>query len=147
MVRCTRYNIIMFAANLRAGQWFSPVSSTNKTAHYDITKIMLKVVLNIITPPQCQSLTNTIFLYSMLNYPLPSLSLLLLFWFQLQLVHHPPVKIKSKLNLTFDRKTKVSISPHSVIFRGRFKCNSPLKCRRIYVSRFLHKKNSTFKLP
>jgi hypothetical protein len=33
------------------GQWFSPgppVSSTNKTDLYDITEILLKVVLNII---------------------------------------------------------------------------------------------------
>jgi hypothetical protein len=35
-----------------AGQWFSPdtpVSSTNKTDHHDITEILLKVVLNTIT--------------------------------------------------------------------------------------------------
>ena len=34
-----------------AGQWFSPgtpVSSTNKTDHHDITEILLKVVLNTI---------------------------------------------------------------------------------------------------
>jgi hypothetical protein len=34
-----------------AGWWFSPdppVSSTNKTDHYDITEIVLKVVLNTI---------------------------------------------------------------------------------------------------
>jgi len=34
-----------------AGQWFSPctpVSSTNKTDHHDITEILLKVVLNAI---------------------------------------------------------------------------------------------------
>jgi hypothetical protein len=38
-----------------AGWWFSPgtlVSSTNKTDHYDITEILLKVALNtiILTP-------------------------------------------------------------------------------------------------
>ena len=36
-----------------AGQWFSPgtpVSSTNKTDHHDITEILLKVVLNTIYP-------------------------------------------------------------------------------------------------
>jgi len=36
---------------LAAGWWFSPgtlVSSTNKTDHYDITEILLKVALNII---------------------------------------------------------------------------------------------------
>ena len=35
-----------------AGQWFSrgtPVSSTNKTDHHDITEILLKVALNTIT--------------------------------------------------------------------------------------------------
>jgi hypothetical protein len=38
---------------LAAGQWFSPstlVSSTSKTNHHNITEILLKVVLNIITP-------------------------------------------------------------------------------------------------
>jgi hypothetical protein len=30
------------------GQWFSPVSSTNKTDHHDITEILLKVALNTI---------------------------------------------------------------------------------------------------
>jgi hypothetical protein len=38
---------------LAAGQWFSPgtpVSSTNKTVRHDITKILLKVVLNTIKP-------------------------------------------------------------------------------------------------
>jgi hypothetical protein len=37
---------------LVAGQWCSlstPVSSTNKTDHHDITKILLKVTLNTIT--------------------------------------------------------------------------------------------------
>jgi hypothetical protein len=37
----------------RSGQWFSPgtpVSSTNKTDHDDITEILLKVALNTITP-------------------------------------------------------------------------------------------------
>jgi hypothetical protein len=28
--------------------WFSPVSSTNKTDHHDITEILLKVALNTI---------------------------------------------------------------------------------------------------
>jgi hypothetical protein len=28
-----------------AGWWFSPVSSTNKTDHHDITEILLKVAL------------------------------------------------------------------------------------------------------
>ena len=34
---------------LAPGRWFSLVSSTNKTDHYDITKILLKVALNTIT--------------------------------------------------------------------------------------------------
>jgi hypothetical protein len=33
-----------------AGQWFFPVSSTNKTDRHDINEKILKVVLNIITP-------------------------------------------------------------------------------------------------
>jgi hypothetical protein len=31
-----------------AGWWFSPVSSTNKTDHYEITEMLLKVALNTI---------------------------------------------------------------------------------------------------
>jgi len=34
---------------LAAGQWFSPVSSNNKTDRHDITEILLKVALNTIT--------------------------------------------------------------------------------------------------
>jgi hypothetical protein len=30
--------------------WVSPVSSTNKTDHHDITEILLKVALNTIKP-------------------------------------------------------------------------------------------------
>jgi len=40
-----------------AGQWFSPgtpVSSTNKTDHHDITEIQLNVALNTITPALTQ---------------------------------------------------------------------------------------------
>jgi hypothetical protein len=33
---------------LAVGWWFSPVSSTNKTGHNDITEILLKVALNTI---------------------------------------------------------------------------------------------------
>jgi hypothetical protein len=33
---------------LATGRWFSPVSSTNKTDHHDITEILLKVALNTI---------------------------------------------------------------------------------------------------
>jgi hypothetical protein len=35
---------------LATGRWFSPVSSSNKTDCHDITEILLKVTLNIITP-------------------------------------------------------------------------------------------------
>ena len=41
-----------------AGQWFSlgtPVSSTNKTDHNDITEILLKVALNTIKQPSMVS--------------------------------------------------------------------------------------------
>ena len=37
--------------SLAAGQWFSPVSSTNKTDHHDITEILLNMALNTITLP------------------------------------------------------------------------------------------------
>jgi hypothetical protein len=54
MARCTRYNIMpwdKFCQWLVTCQWFSPgtpVSSTNKTDHHDITEILLKVALNTI---------------------------------------------------------------------------------------------------
>jgi ribosome-binding ATPase YchF (GTP1/OBG family) len=31
-------------------RWFSPVSSTNKTDHHDITEILLKMALSTIKP-------------------------------------------------------------------------------------------------
>jgi hypothetical protein len=44
---------------LVTGWWFSPVSSKNKTDRHDITEILLKVALNIITlhPPQYKTVT------------------------------------------------------------------------------------------
>ena len=52
--RCTRYNIMWwkFVSDLRqvGGFLFIPVSSTNKTDHHDITKILLKVALSTIKP-------------------------------------------------------------------------------------------------
>jgi hypothetical protein len=53
--RCTRYNIIYVinvVSDLRQVGGFSilPVSSTNKTDRHDIIEILLKVVLNAITP-------------------------------------------------------------------------------------------------
>ena len=50
-----QHYVIKFCQCLAAGRWFSPgtpVFSTNKTNHQDITEILLKVVLNtIIQPP------------------------------------------------------------------------------------------------
>jgi len=46
---------------LTTGGWFSPgtpVSSTNKTDLHDITEILLKMALNIITPNSIQSRMN-----------------------------------------------------------------------------------------
>jgi hypothetical protein len=40
-----------YCVNIWAGRWFSLVSSTNKTDRHDITEILLKVALNIITQP------------------------------------------------------------------------------------------------
>jgi hypothetical protein len=54
--------VIKFVSDL---QWFSPVSSTNKTESQDITEILLKVALNTIKETNngenhCKSLTNFI---------------------------------------------------------------------------------------
>jgi hypothetical protein len=38
-----------------AGQWFSPVSSTNKTDRHDITEILLKVALNTLNLKKTQA--------------------------------------------------------------------------------------------
>ena len=43
---------------LATGRWFSPVSSTNKTDHHDITEILLKVALNTSTNPSHRSKWN-----------------------------------------------------------------------------------------
>ena len=50
MVRCTRNNLMYdkVCQWLATGRWFSPVSSANKTDRHDISKILLKVVLNTI---------------------------------------------------------------------------------------------------
>ena len=48
MARCTRYNI-MWSSFSTAGQWFTLVSSTNKTDCNDVAAILLKVALNTIT--------------------------------------------------------------------------------------------------
>jgi hypothetical protein len=44
---------------LATGRWFSPVSSTNKTDHYDITEILLKVALNTIKQTNKHLLKST----------------------------------------------------------------------------------------
>jgi hypothetical protein len=53
MARYTQYNIMWFCQRLVAGLCFfspgTPVYSINKTDRHDITKILLKVVLNTIT--------------------------------------------------------------------------------------------------
>ena len=52
MARCSPYNIKV-CQWLATGRWFSPdiaVFSTNKTDGHDITKILLKVLLNTIKP-------------------------------------------------------------------------------------------------
>jgi hypothetical protein len=49
---CPLLDFMFFIQWLTTGQWFSPgipVSSTNKTDSHDITDILLKVALNIIT--------------------------------------------------------------------------------------------------
>ena len=47
-----QHYVIKFVVNdLQQGRWFSPVSSTSKTDRHDIAEILLKVVLNTITPP------------------------------------------------------------------------------------------------
>jgi len=50
-----QHYVIKFVSDLRqVGAWFSPsppVSSTNKIDRYDITEILLKVVLNTINQP------------------------------------------------------------------------------------------------
>jgi len=43
------YTIQHYVIKFAVGWWFSPVSSTNKTHHHDITEILLKVALNTIT--------------------------------------------------------------------------------------------------
>jgi hypothetical protein len=46
-----QHYVIKFVKRLATGHWFSPgtpVSSTNKTGHHDITEILLKVALNTI---------------------------------------------------------------------------------------------------
>jgi hypothetical protein len=50
MARFTRYNFICKVCQwLTTGQWFSLISSTNKTDCHDMTEILLKVALNTIT--------------------------------------------------------------------------------------------------
>jgi hypothetical protein len=48
MVGCTLYNIMWQSLSVTCDR--SVVSSTNKTDSHDITEILLKVVLNTLTP-------------------------------------------------------------------------------------------------
>ena len=48
MARCTRYNIMCSSLSVTCGRLV--VSSTNKTDRHEITDILLKVVLNTLTP-------------------------------------------------------------------------------------------------
>jgi hypothetical protein len=59
------YRIMLYHVHLTmneaTGQWFSPgtpVSSTNKTDHHDITEILLKVALNTINHKTINSLQD-----------------------------------------------------------------------------------------
>ena len=50
--------MIKFVSDLTTGRWFSlgtSVSSTNETDHHNITEILLKVALHIITLPPTQT--------------------------------------------------------------------------------------------
>ena len=52
-VYAIQHYVINFVSDLLQVGWFSsgtPVSSTNKTSRHDITEILLKVALNIMTP-------------------------------------------------------------------------------------------------
>ena len=58
--------IVYVGINLQlpTGQWFSPVSSTNKSDCYNITEILLKVVLNTINQTTNNKLTSSHFVHS-----------------------------------------------------------------------------------
>ena len=59
IARCTWYIIILcdkVCQWLVTGQWFSPVSSTNKTDHRNKTKILLKVALNTVNQTKPNSM-------------------------------------------------------------------------------------------
>ena len=47
--------LVLKMSLLAKGQWHSPVSSSNKTDHHDITEILLKVALNTINQPNNQN--------------------------------------------------------------------------------------------
>ena len=52
-----QHYVIKFGSDLQ-GRWFSPLSSTNKTDHHDIAKILLKVALNTPSQPNQRSALN-----------------------------------------------------------------------------------------
>ena len=61
---------------LATGLWFSPVSSTNKTDRHDITRILLKVVLNTInqTLIYCANLWSKVTVSELLRLLVPGSS-------------------------------------------------------------------------
>ena len=70
-VESRKYPLPYPSWQLAAGQWFSPgtpLSSTNKTDHHNITVILLKVVLNTVTPtnPYIQKSSKLVSLNSIL---------------------------------------------------------------------------------
>jgi len=49
-----QYHVLGICANYYS--WFTPVSSTNKTDRHDLTEILLKEALNIITITPCRQM-------------------------------------------------------------------------------------------
>ena len=65
-MRSIQHYVIKFCQWFAAGRWFSPdspVSSTSKTDHHDITKILLNVALNNTNKININSLVDVIYLY------------------------------------------------------------------------------------
>ena len=74
ITNCMVYLIQHYATNvsqwLVTGRWFSlstPISSTNKTDCHNITEILLKVVLNTITPLICMRLKQRVLIHLTYN--------------------------------------------------------------------------------
>ena len=69
---------------LATGRWFSPISSTNKGDHHDITEILLKVALSTINQPN-QPIDMILFLLQKNIRHLDHLFLMLYCWHLLSL--------------------------------------------------------------